>query len=51
MPGGQLRDRLGYLLFDLGGKADVHTIAALERFLETAAIHGISGNNLEGAIK
>src|SRR6266540_4247707 len=51
MPGGQLRDQLGYLLFDLSGKTDMNTIAAMERLLQTDGITGISGNDLEGAVK
>lgn len=46
-----LRDRLRHRLFDLGGKADRHSIAAMERFLRTGGIHGISRKSLEKVVK
>jgi len=42
---------MNYLLFDLGRKTDMHTIAAVQRLLQAAGINGIAGNNLEGAVE
>src|SRR5271157_6654051 len=51
VPGSQPGDSFSYRLFDLGGKADVNAITAMQRLLEAIGIHDIPGNHFERVVK